>query len=72
MRLKQWAMAWLAASVIGLAAGTAGAQTKGADGGAVEEQIRARMQELMNARPDSVTRTPTTPTRTPATSWWAG
>lgn len=57
MRFKQWGMAWLAAMSIGLAAGAA-AQTKASDAGAVEEQIRARMQELMGTRPDSVTRTP--------------
>jgi thiol:disulfide interchange protein DsbC len=43
---------------ITLAAGAAAAQTKGPDASTVEEQVRARMQELMGTRPDSVARTP--------------
>jgi thiol:disulfide interchange protein DsbC len=57
MRLMQWMLAVCAALVIGAVSMPALAQTKGASG-AVEEQIRTRMQELLGNRPDSVTRTP--------------
>lgn len=58
MRLMQWMLAAIAALTIGAAAAPVLAQAKGAAAGAVEEQIRARMQELIGARPESVTRTP--------------
>lgn len=62
MRAMQWmtaAMIAIAALVGTVGSGSALAQAKGAAaGGAVEEQIRARMAELLGNRPDSVTRTP--------------
>jgi|LNFM01.2.fsa_nt_gb thiol:disulfide interchange protein DsbC len=58
MRAMQWMFAALAALLIGGLAAPVMAQPKGAPGGAVEEQIRLRMQELLGNRPDSVTRTP--------------
>ncbi len=59
MQLKQWMAAAVAALTLALA-GTVSAQTKGAApaAGAVEEQIRNTMQQLLGNRPDSVTRTP--------------
>jgi len=56
MRLMRWMLAALAAVMVGAVAAPVLAQTKGA-AGPVEEQIRARMQELLGNRPDSVTRT---------------
>ena len=53
----QWMLAVCAALVVGAVSTPALAQAKGASG-AVEEQIRTRMQELLGNRPDSVTRTP--------------
>jgi thiol:disulfide interchange protein DsbC len=50
-------LAVLAALMMGTVATPVLAQAKGA-AGATEEQIRARMQELIGTRPDSVTRTP--------------
>ena len=57
MRLMQWTMAALAALVMAAASGAALAQAPKGAAGATEEQIRARMQELLGNRPDSVTRT---------------
>ncbi|MDZ7652018.1 MAG: DsbC family protein [Burkholderiaceae bacterium] len=57
MRLMQWMSAVCMALVVAAVSAPVLAQTKGASG-AVEEQIRTRMQELLGNRPDSVTRTP--------------
>jgi thiol:disulfide interchange protein DsbC len=57
MRLMQWMLAVCAALVVSAVSTPVLAQAKGASG-AVEEQIRTRMQELLGNRPDSVTRTP--------------
>jgi len=57
MRLMRWMLAVCAALMVGAVSMPVLAQTKGASG-AVEEQVRTRMQELLGQRPDSVTRTP--------------
>jgi len=58
MRFSQWMFAALAVAVLSAVSNPVFAQTKAAPGGAVDEQIMAKMQELIGKRPDTVTRTP--------------